>query len=741
MRQSLPLFLFILTNLVLNAQLPVARDTISVLENGKVLKMPWANGLNYANASNIDLNNDNVKDLVIFDRVNQFGTGRFRCFIKTGLPGQATYTADPALSYYFPQCANWAVLHDFNCDGKEDLFCSVNSGIKVYKNTSSAAGLSFSLFKSLLYTDYGGSNGVSNLYASSVGVPGIADIDNDGDLDILTFSPQGVLIEYHKNKSKELNYNCDSLIFNAVDLCWGKISESQCSVAMNQCLPKPVQIQGANGEKTYHAGSCLMCMDSDGDGDQDLIMGDISCNTVQYVHNTGTIANAYFTDTTALYPGYPVKGSSTQIKMNNFPCTYYVDADGDGKRDLIAMPNVAGSENYKSVWYYKNTSATSTVNFQFVKNNFLQDEMIEVGQNSFPALIDYDSDGKKDLLIGTFGYYQNNSLSARLTLYKNISSSAIPVYSLVTRDYAGLSTQNLSYVMPTVGDVDNDGDVDVLIGTLSGQVHWLKNSAGAGQPCNFSQFLLNPFTFTTSSAVAAPNLVDLDGDNLLDLVIGTKNGRLSYYRNTGAAASPAFSLITNFLGNVDVKGDPFLFGLDGYAVPFFYRVNGSLTGLVGSISGAVWQFGVPSNLQSPFPLLNSGVNGLNEGSQSAPLFEDLDGDGKRDLMIGNASGGLSYFSSTSPFVSLKEELSQSISFSLYPNPASQFVFFKNHLPYSEAAVTVYDLGGRLLLQKEITSASAFMDLSGLEEGLYVFCIRTQGAGGNQVQYLKLLHQQ
>jgi hypothetical protein len=54
-----------------SAQLLVARDTITVRENGYVLKMPWANGINYSNVSNIDLNFDGKKDIVIFDKINQ----------------------------------------------------------------------------------------------------------------------------------------------------------------------------------------------------------------------------------------------------------------------------------------------------------------------------------------------------------------------------------------------------------------------------------------------------------------------------------------------------------------------------------------------------------------------------------------------------------------------------------------------------------------------------------------------
>src|SRR6185503_8646336 len=82
------------------AQLIIARDTITVIENGSTLKMPWANGLNYSNLSNIDLNYDGKLDVVAFDRVNLFGVGKFRCFIQTNIAG--TYSANPMLSYSFP---------------------------------------------------------------------------------------------------------------------------------------------------------------------------------------------------------------------------------------------------------------------------------------------------------------------------------------------------------------------------------------------------------------------------------------------------------------------------------------------------------------------------------------------------------------------------------------------------------------------------------------------------------------
>ena len=701
------------------AQLLVARDTITVIENGNTLKMPWANGINYSNVSNIDLNFDGIKDIVVFDKANQFAMGRFRCFVKTGLPGTTTFSANPNLSYNFPAATDWATLIDYNCDGKEDIFCSTTGGIKVYKNIStSTTGINFQLIKSLIYSDYDGAAGVSmaNLYVSSVGVPGIVDADNDGDLDILTFNVGGFQVELHKNLRVETGGNCDSLNFEIATFCWGKIYENSCTVQFNQnCVFKGV-IDNYTINNTLHAGSCLTCLDTDGDFDVDMLMGDIGCNVVQYLKNSGTTTNALIVDTTKLYPT-----GATQIKLNTFPCTYYVDVNGDNKKDLIATPNAFGSENYKSVWYYNNTSITNTVNFNFVKQNFLQDEMIEVGQNSYPVLFDYNADGKKDLLIGTFGYYTSNSLKAQLTLYQNIGTLAQPIYSLITRDLGNVSTQGLNNAMPTVGDVDGDGDIDILIGTSNGLIHWLNNSAGAGNVCNFSTFLNTPFSFTTTSGTAAPQLFDINADGKLDLLIGTRNGKIAYYQNTGTTTSPSFTLITNSFGGINVTTNTSQFGIDAYASPYFYSDAGVTKVMVGSVSGQIFQYQVPTVITNSCTLISNNVNGWIEGGQSTIWFEDVNNDGKRDAFVGNASGGLSFFSSNSPLVGLNELTADNIAeqISMFPNPASNQinVSIKN-IDFETAVINFYDVLGKEVLSKKMTQNNESISVKELAEGIY-----------------------
>lgn len=714
------LFIFnILFTLALQAQLPVGRDTITVYENGRVLPSAWSGGLNFCEFSQMDLDFDSKPDLVAYDKINSFSYGIFRCFINKGAAGQSRYVADPLYSAKFPPTTDWAQLDDYNNDGKADLFCYELGGIRVYRNVSTPGNLSFQLVKTLLYSDAGGPTKV-NIPSSPVSIPGISDVDNDGDLDILTFSTTGYEIEYHKNQSIELGYGADSLIYKLDDVCWGDLSENNCIVSLSQCPMKPpVHHVIHNAAKVMHAGSCLMCFDSDGDGDKDLVMGDISCSDINYAHNAGTTANAHVDDTTKLYPNYPIKGNTQRVKLNYFPCTFYMDVDNDGKKDLIASPNTSGSENYQSVWYYKNMSASAQTNFQFVKNNLLQEDMIEVGEGAYPVLFDNNNDGLLDLVIGNAGYYSVNTIHSKLTFYQNIGTYAQPSYSLVTRDFAGLSAYNLGGMVPTFGDIDADGDIDMLIGDNAGKIHWVKNTAGAGNTCNFSSFQSNAFGITTSSSNAYPQLIDVDRDGVLDLIIGTKNGRLAYYHNTGTPFVPAFAAAVNNFGGVNVKGNPGLYGADGSCAPFMYDDGGTYKLLCGSISGRIFYYDhIDGNLSGNFNLLDTNVNKINDGMQCALQYVDINNDFKRDLILGNYAGGFTLYTSTGT-IGIKEataDLNELVN--VYPNPAQDRVMLRFTEPVERAEVELLDVSGRCVLRQFSEGTACTLQTDGLARGVY-----------------------
>lgn len=705
------------------AQTNVYRDTIPVFESGNRLLSPWAGGINFSSFSQIDLNSDGKKDIVAYDKICGSG-GRLRTFLNIGSAGEAKYKHAFNYQNQFPNISDWALFFDYNNDGKADIFTYTTGGIKVYKNNTVGQNLNFTLVKSLLMSDYNpnGTPNMSNLYCNSVALPGIADIDNDGDLDVLTFSVFGTRVEYHKNMSQELYGNSDSLVFDMVDDCWGDIDESNCAVTLNSC---PFMKMYANAvqdslNKPLHSGSCIMCFDRNGDGDKDLILGDISCSTICFAENEGDITSgAHIIDTTKLYPNYPNKGSSDVIKMNSFPCTFNLDVNNDGLKDLIASPNaIAGSENYQSVWYYKNASTTPTVNFVFQKKNFLQEDMIELGEGAYPVLFDADNDGKKDLIIGNLGYYTINTNKSKLAYYKNIGSTSSPSFSLITKDYQSLSTYNIYSMAPTFGDLDSDGDKDLIIGDNNGQLHYFENIAAFGFPAQFS----NHVSFYKSIDVgnfAYPQLYDADKNGTLDLIIGSLNGKVSYYSNTGTASNAVFNFQTSFFGDIDVRQTS-IGSITGYSMPFMYSELGVTKLLVGSEIGNMYLYDdIDGNLTGKFNRVDTTLFHINEGPRCAPFYEDITNDGKRDLFIGNHAGGLAFFNSINMSGVGIEELFNEDNVLVFPNPSSDKITISiKDNSYSEMTIKCFDVLGNEVFELTTFNKTTHMDVSQFSKGIY-----------------------
>lgn len=718
------LVFFILVGGEYFSQLPVGYDTLQVLENGKVLYSSVCGGINYSNVSMGDVNGDGKKDIILYDRIHFFNYGEVKCFLNIGNTGEAKYRYDYYISKAFPRLLNWAIFKDFNNDGKVDIFTYTTGGIKVFRNTSSVGGISFQLYKSILYSNYnpGGNAVYAPIYASSIGLPGIEDIDKDGDWDLLSFTSTGFSVEYHINKSKELYGHSDSLIFELGNNCWGGFSEGNCSVTLNNCSNRWGLFD--EGHRVYHSGSCITCIDIDHDNDQDLLLGDVSCNNILFLYNSGSAGVALISDTTKLFPNYPSKGTTTIIKVNNFPCAYYEDFDNDGKNDMCVSPNLSAGENYNCLWFYKNVGTTQKDSFVFMKKNFLIENTIDVGDGALPLIIDINADGKKDLLIGNLGYYNMmwpNSNVSTLTYYENRGTSTVPSYSLITRDYLNLSSLHKLNLAPTSGDIDGDGDIDIILGDSQGRLHWLENTAGPGVPCNFSIVHQNAFGILASNPPAYPFLFDVNEDGKLDLIIGNKQNKIMYYQNIGTLTAPSFSLITNNFGNVNTALNTIAYTGDGGCVPFMYKENNKKYLLCGSISGNLFLYDqIEGNYTTSFRLLDTMLNGIRAGVRSAPQYVDINGDGMRDLIVGNYAGGIYYFSSKA--VGIEEVLLDKEDIHLFPNPISTDIYIQfNFMIPNNIEWQLTDITGKRIdvVFYPIHSILWRGDLSALSAGIYV----------------------
>lgn len=740
----------------LSAQTPylfTRYDSVAVRSGTDTLRLAWAGGINYAQFNTIDLNGDGVKDLFVFDRTGN----KPLCFLHQPGANNIEYRYAPEYEMQFPTMMNWAILKDYNCDGLEDLWTYTPGGIRLYKNTSSGGVLSFVLVKDLIRSWQLGN--YVNLYVSSVDLAGIEDIDGDGDMDVLTFGVFGTSLEYHRNYSVENGFGCDSLDYTLMNQCWGCFTENQTnnSVYLNDTcantgIPNPQLAElieeATERDKNYrddpdnrsvlrHSGSCTCVLDVNGDNMQDLLMGDVSFSNEVLVVNGATVPNAHqcMTSLDTLFPVY-----DTPIKLELFPCSFFLDVNNDGKRDLVVTPQSTGSsENQKSVLYYLNSNTDAVPNFSFVKRDFLQDEMIEKGEGAYPVLADYNGDGLLDLFVASYGFYNpvNDSVFSQISLYKNIGTATVPSFELVTENYESLDVLiNRRSYYPTFGDLDNDGDDEMIVGNELGILSLFTNIAGAGNPYDH-QLTQAGMTDDVGNIIdvgqfSAPLLIDIDRDNDLDLLVGNKSGKITYYQNTGTITTPLFKYITDYFGQLNVKE---WWDASGYSVPSIYDDNGEYQLFIGSKAGWVHHYNnIDGNLSGAFTRVDTTVFEVLDGLRTSPAVADLNNDGQMDMLLGNYRGGISYYNGDYNGTSGLNEIMQQVKFMLYPNPANQQVTLNADKFGVNADVHIYDMVGNKIQFLRMTSSRIDLNIESWSNGIYLVQIISEG----KTQTLKLV---
>ncbi|PDH46221.1 MAG: hypothetical protein CND86_05285 [Bacteroidetes bacterium MED-G21] len=675
-----------------------------VKKNGVELLNPWAGGANVPQFSPIDLNADNVLDLMIFDKNGD----QINCFINHGTEGLIDYHYAPEYNLRFPKLEDWVLLRDYNCDNKMDIFTSYNGGIRVYKNTSIDEELNFQLIGTIL-TDRG--SGPTNLYVSSVDIPHIGDIDYDGDLDILTFTIIGSHVEWHKNNSVEFFGTCDSVNFELEDECWGDFSEnfSDNSVTLYDCEKSK---NSANSIETRHSGSTLTALDLNNDSYFELLLGDITFDNIVMLENSASSENALMINQDTAFPNY-----SESVNLSRFPAAYYFDFDNDSKKDLIVAPNGNNvSHNFENIWFYKNQSNDESVNLNLIARNALLDQMIEVGSGAHPVFFDYNNDDLIDIIVANYGYYtESGNYNSQLALYENIGSHSNPEFEWVTDDYSDLGTLNFeNNIIPTFGDLDSDGDEDMIVGDSNGKIHLLKNIF-YNDASNFFIDEIEYFDIDIGS-FASPFLIDLDRDGDLDLIIGSRQGQIFYYNNEGSPSEPNFVLANEQFGNINLTDS--IYGT-AYTTPTIIDGESGYELFVGTEKGPMYHYtNIDDNLEGSFEEISDTIILYSKGIRSAPAVYDLNNDGWNDMLLGIYTGGVHLLWGGNTDISIPETASNQIK--IYPNPSEGII----QLDYNESLsyIEVYNIEGKLSFKGP---AKKTIDLSHLESGFYFVKIRTK----------------
>ena len=707
-------------------------NTIQVIQNNDTLLNPWTGGFNAAQISKIDLNNDQIEDLFVFDRSSNK--------VITFLNENNHFIYAPEFEKYFPKnLSNWVLLRDYNNDGKKDIFSYISGGIGVWKNTSNSNEISFtpltffqtstnSYVSYLLSYQY---NNDYNIYVISSDIPSISDIDDDGDIDILNFGVQGSRIEYHQNQAADLNLPLDTLIFEMKNTCWGHFSESGLSNTCNlfdtcfQNVPNPQDTLNIL-KNNRHSGSTVLALDLNNDQVKDLILGDVSYSNIValFNDNTGVNMNTSFVSQDTTFPNY-----SVPTDLHLFPGTFFEDVDHDGIKDLIVSPNSNGdSEDKESIWFYKNFGANTHPQFYLQDKNFLQKNTLEVGRESKPILVDINNDQLQDLLIANFGEFDLSvpiHYRSYIESYVNIGTSQNPIFSKSSSDFQNISSLiNDINLIPTFGDLDGDGDLDAIVGDYSGKIHFLENISSNPSVMNLivgasplNDALNNIFDFGFS---AHPTLFDIDNDNDLDLIVGEAIGNLNFLENIGDSLNFNFELRNESFGGVDVSE---WWTNIGTSAPVFHLNNNLIELYVGSKSGAIFKYdNITNNLSGNFNLVDSNYQELYLGSYSSPAIYDLNNDSLLDFIIGNKRGGLSYFRGTndSTLSSFLINNNSGLNLKIYPNPSKNIIQIDNlHNSIEYEILTNYGS----IIKKGSTNGKVNIEF--LSNGIYFLRLKTK----------------
>lgn len=415
----------------------------------------------------------------------------------------------------------------------------------------------------------------------------LADLDADGDLDALLggHGPgQNHLLHFFRNTG------------TAAAPIWDYVTEEYVEVA-------------------YQTGGPVFA-DIDADGDLDLFVG--IYERIAFYENTGSPTTPAWEHRTDTYAGLSVE--------DGHPFPSFGDIDDDNDLDLFVGVGMHGDTS--SIYYYRNDGSPTNAAWTLVTdsyNNITTEEFIH------PVLADINADGDLDLFVG---------LLAQLRYYENTGNASTPAWTFITDAYVDIPFRfAVTQARPTFADLDDDDDLDLLLGHGGGWVVHYENTGSAASAA-WNLTIMDTFPLDQDFSTR-PALSDIDADDDLDLFLGTGygpgGGDIHFLRNDGTLAEPSWTYIGDqyagidrertvlpAFGDIDADGDQDLF-VGGYG--FFAPGEGTIHFYENT--------GTPLN--ATWTLISDTYAGINLGEHAMPTLADIDGDGDLDLFVSQDS--------------------------------------------------------------------------------------------------------
>lgn len=555
-----------------------------------------------------DYDNDGDIDLTLCSL-----SGRGVLYINNPVNGKPSYTPDPA---YLAQIAllepnkyySYAVHADLDNDGRPDLITAGFTGLTLFYNKGTLTQPDW-IKDSLLFAP------VNSLIGSDA-KPELGDLDGDGDLDLLVGTGEsllggpepGITLGFRNTGSNSLpsfelypafvtglpdigrnSYPALSDVNGdgKLDLLLGRDLSSFTYFRNNGTVNEPVWVSQSNlfVVENSHYWKNPDFTDIDGDGDNDLVYGTDQGNLICY-QNTGTVTSPVYTYNGSFFPVAKVSGNST---------VSLADYDGDGDLDLLTGADLG------QVRLVRNTGTATAPAFELTAGNLGN---ISFSSQSFPRFVDIDKDGDLDIVSGAF--------DGKIYVYLKNGSGYSQNTSMFGTVDIGWSS------VPAPVDIDNDGDIDMLVGAeANADVKFYENTGNNVYVLNTS--FMSGVNFGSYNK---PSFADIDNDGDQDLLIGSLWGTIKYYENTGTPELPVWVQNTQIIGTLerDQSSVPFAADIDGDTRPdlvigdadgnfIAYKNMFAPVGVEDEIAGTPGDFRIESVYPNPFnPMTKVKVN-------------------------------------------------------------------------------------------------------------------------------------
>jgi hypothetical protein len=251
------------------------------------------------------------------------------------------------------------------------------------------------------------------------------------------------------------------------------------------------------------------------------------------------------------------------------------------------------------------------------------------GGIAFPAFGDLDGDGDIDLLVG-----ESSAYALSFKYYQNNGTGTVPSFGTPQSNPFGLTPSGTYFISPVLVDIDNDGDLDLFSSSYYG-VNYYENTGTATAPVFAAPNTASPFG-VSSMYNTSLDFADMDDDGDLDMFLGDfYYGEIQYFENTGTATVPVFS---NFQVN------PFgLVSLSYYSVVKVVDIdNDGDYDIIATEEYGIFQYieNIGSKTVPNFAAPVANAFGLTPVSGAAIVihtFGDMDNDGDQDLLMSYGS--------------------------------------------------------------------------------------------------------